>query len=76
MNKFIQKLSAGIIIIAIFGFINLQCSSDNNDGHGFDLKGMDKTANPTQNFYQYAVGNWVKNNPIPDEYSRWAASLY
>ena len=73
MNKFIQKLSAGIIIIAIFGFINLQCSSDNNDGHGFDLKGMDKTANPTQNFYQYAVGNWVKNNPIPDEYSRWGS---
>lgn len=73
MNKFIQKLSAGIIIIAIFGFINLQCSSDNNDGHGFDLKGMDTTANPAQNFYQYAVGNWVKNNPIPDEYSRWGS---
>lgn len=73
MNKFIQKLSVGTIIIAIFGFINLQCSSDNNDGHGFDLKGMDTTANPTQNFYQYAVGNWVKNNPIPDEYSRWGS---
>ena len=66
MNKFIQKLSAGLIIIAIFGFINLQCSSDNNDGHGFDLKGMDTTANPAQNFYTFAVCNWVKNKPKPD----------
>ena len=24
-----------------------------------------------QNFYLYACGTWIKNNPIPPQYSRW-----
>ncbi len=73
MNKLYQKLSFGLIIIAVLAFFNLQCTSNDIPGHGFDLNGMDKTAKPTQDFYQYAVGNWVKNNPIPDEYSYWGS---
>jgi putative endopeptidase len=23
------------------------------------------------NFYEFCNGNWVKNNPVPSEYSRW-----
>jgi endothelin-converting enzyme/putative endopeptidase len=38
---------------------------------GVDLKAIDKTADPCQNFYQYACGNWMKQNPIPPQYARW-----
>ncbi len=38
-----------------------------------DPQNMDLTTNPGGNFYQYANGNWIKNNPIPDEYSRFGA---
>ncbi|MBZ5602968.1 MAG: M13 family metallopeptidase [Acidobacteriia bacterium] len=38
---------------------------------GFDATSLDKSADPCQNFYQYACGGWIAANPIPSDQSRW-----
>src|SRR5262245_51253435 len=40
---------------------------------GIDRSGFDTSVRPGDNFFQYVNGNWVKENPIPAEYSRWGA---
>jgi putative endopeptidase len=36
-----------------------------------DKNNMDLSVRPGDNFYLYANGNWIKNNPIPPSKTRW-----
>ena len=38
-----------------------------------ELSNMDTTINPADDFFRYANNNWLKNNPIPEEYSTYGA---
>src|SRR4051812_26927086 len=38
-----------------------------------DPKNMDTSMKPGEDFYLFANGGWIKNNPVPPEFSRWAA---
>jgi putative endopeptidase len=39
----------------------------------FDLSQIDSSYSPCEDFEQYAVGNWLKNNPVPESESRWGS---
>jgi putative endopeptidase len=38
---------------------------------GFSISNMDLKANPCADFYQYACGTWMADNPVPPDQSRW-----
>jgi putative endopeptidase len=42
-------------------------------GSGIDLANIDSTVKPTDDFYLFVNGNWIKNNPIPETESRWGS---
>jgi putative endopeptidase len=37
----------------------------------FSLAYMDRSVDPGTDFYHYAAGNWLRQNPIPADKSRW-----
>ena len=38
---------------------------------GFSLSNLDTTCKPCDDFYEFAMGGWMKANPIPAEYATW-----
>jgi len=42
-------------------------------GTGISLANMDRSVSPCDNFFQFASGSWLKNNPIPAAETRWGA---
>ncbi|MDE2510170.1 MAG: M13 family metallopeptidase [Elusimicrobia bacterium] len=38
---------------------------------GLDVKAMDRSVNPCDDFYLYSCGGWKKRNPIPADQTAW-----
>ena len=64
-----------------FGLAVILCASplcaQDKPLHGIDVTDLDRKANPCDNFYDFANGNWRAHNPIPASMviwsKRWAA---
>src|SRR5260370_41330258 len=50
-------------------------AADDSAVHGFDVANLDRTCKPCDDFHQFAVGGWLKNNPIPAQYPVWGSFI-
>ncbi len=42
---------------------------ENKAAHGFDLANLDRSVSPCKDFYQFAIGGWLKSHPVPADHS-------
>lgn len=63
-----------IIPMVAFASISLSAMAQGQTlSSGIDLKNMDNSVRPQDDFFQYACGGWMKNNPLPAAYSRYGS---
>jgi predicted metalloendopeptidase len=61
------------LVAAFAGAHRLLAADD--AAHGYDVANLDRTCKPCDDFYQFAVGGWLKNNPIPPEFPEWGSFI-
>src|SRR5215831_13361446 len=63
-------LSSRILLLLIL-LVLLCTTTSAQDSSRFNVKRMDPTCKPCEDFYQFVNGGWLKDNPVPAAYSRW-----
>ena len=61
-----------LLMLAAFTMMTTACTT-NQQTTGIDLANLDTTAVPQNDFYQFACGGWMANNPLTPEYSRFGS---
>lgn len=73
MDKQILNLSVIAVAIALASCGDAKKDESAIKNTGIDVANIDSTAKPTDDFYQFVNGKWLKNNPIPESESRWGS---
>jgi putative endopeptidase len=62
-----------IIPIVAFASLSMMSMGQEPQKSGISLSDLNKSVSPGEDFYQFACGGWIKNNPLPAAYSRYGS---
>ena len=71
MRKYFVLIT--VLALGVFSFTMNNLRSISGSRKFIDSANFDFSVKPADNFYQYANGMWLKNNPIPPSESRWGS---
>ena len=73
MKQSIQIALATVFIAATCGAQSPAPSETPPPIPAFSTSYMDDLVSPSADFYHFANGNWIRNNPVPPDKARWAS---
>src|SRR6202140_5093313 len=74
-NVFRFFVFAAVLCLTGFGGLLLAShAAGTSSSRGFATTNLDKSCKPCDDFFQFAMGGWMKNNPIPADHPSWSTS--
>jgi putative endopeptidase len=71
MHLILSCCSLASVALVLLFVTHLSATAAADVSWGFSLSNLDKTCKPCDNFYEFAMGGWMKAHPIPAEYPSW-----
>ena len=71
-----MKRTANYLLVSLGLVMAISACKSNQGGEkiiAIDVANIDTSVRPQDDFYSYANGLWLKNNPIPSTETRWGA---
>ncbi len=68
-NAFLKMVALALAVLPV----SMAATAQAPVNKFIDTANMDLSVKPGDDFYTYASGNWVKNNPVPAKETRWGS---
>jgi putative endopeptidase len=73
-----NRINSKLLLLGVASFVSLQAAAQHaspaaNKAPFINKTDMDASVKPGDDFYTYASGNWIKNNPVPAKETRWGS---